>query len=76
MLATSVRDEAAHPAEVEVPAPSVSDVDVTEEAAVDEFMVISDDVSDDAGGSSVITNDEDMGGDDFAVTEEEIKEEA
>jgi DNA-directed RNA polymerase subunit beta len=77
VLATSVRDEAAHPAEVDVPAPSVSDVDVTEEAAVDEFMVISDDINDDAGGSTVITNDDDMGGDDFAVTEEELtKEEA
>lgn len=47
VLATNIRDEAEHAPEVAVPAPLVSDIDVSEEAAVDEFMVI-DDVNDDA----------------------------
>jgi DNA-directed RNA polymerase subunit beta len=40
VLATNIRDEAASQSEVEVPAPLISDVDVTEEAVVDdEFMI-------------------------------------
>ncbi len=40
VLATNIRDEASHPAEIEVPQPSISDIDVTEDHEVDEFMVI------------------------------------
>ncbi|HSX34743.1 MAG TPA: DNA-directed RNA polymerase subunit beta [Candidatus Saccharimonadales bacterium] len=46
VLATNVREEAAHQAELAVPAPAISDVDVSEDAAVDEFMVMEDEVSD------------------------------
>jgi len=42
VLATSIRDEAAHQSEVAVPAPLASDIDVTEDAVVDEFMVMDD----------------------------------
>ncbi|MGH7237989.1 MAG: DNA-directed RNA polymerase subunit beta, partial [Candidatus Saccharimonadales bacterium] len=37
ILAANIRNEAVHPAEIEVPAPLASDVDVTQEASVDEF---------------------------------------
>ena len=45
VLATNIRDEASHLPEVEVPAPAISDVDVTEETTVDEFMTIEGEVS-------------------------------
>jgi DNA-directed RNA polymerase subunit beta len=76
VLATSIRDEAAHLSEVEVPAPAISDVDVTEETAVDEFMVMEGDVTDEEENIPVATvaasdDDDDLGGDDFTVDEEE-----
>jgi PIN domain nuclease of toxin-antitoxin system len=40
VLATNIHEEATHPAEVEVPQSAISDVDVTEDAEVDEFMVV------------------------------------
>lgn len=40
VLAKNIKDEAAHLSDVEVPAPVVSDIDVTTDAAVDEFDVI------------------------------------
>ncbi len=40
VLASNIKEEASHPAEVDVPEPSASDVDVTEDAAVDEFEVV------------------------------------
>jgi DNA-directed RNA polymerase subunit beta len=54
VLATNVRDEAAHQPDVAVPAPLVSDVDVTEDAVIDEFMVM-EDVSDELAGATVAT---------------------
>lgn len=42
VLATNIRDEANHQAEVDVPAPAVSDIDVSEDASVDEYMVMDD----------------------------------
>jgi DNA-directed RNA polymerase subunit beta len=48
VLATNIRDEAEHLPDVEVPAPVVSDVDVTEDGAVDEFMVMDGDLNDDS----------------------------
>src|SRR3954467_7716899 len=39
VLATNVQDEAAHQPDVVVTAAAISDVDVTEEATVDEFMI-------------------------------------
>ena len=50
VLATNIRDEAEHQAEVEVPAPLISEVDVTEDGSVDEFMVM-EDVSNDLTAS-------------------------
>ena len=67
VLATNVRDEAAHQAEVEVPAPAISDVDVTEDAAVDEFMTMEDEVTDEE--ENIVAADDDMGGDEFSVEE-------
>lgn len=40
VLVENIRDEAAHTAEVTVPQSSISDVDVTEEAVADEFVVM------------------------------------
>src|SRR5690606_7318610 len=40
ILAENIKDEAEHQAEVTVPAPEVSEVDVTEDAVVDEFEVL------------------------------------
>jgi DNA-directed RNA polymerase subunit beta len=73
ILATSIREEAEHEAEIEVPAPSIEDIDVTEEASVDEFEAmhdITDDVSDD-GTVAVASDDDDL---DISVTEENEEE--
>ncbi len=40
ILAENIKDEGEHPSEIDVPAPSASEVDVTEDAAIDEFDVI------------------------------------
>jgi len=40
LLSKNIKDEAANPAEVDVPAPTASDVDVTEDESIDEFDVI------------------------------------
>ncbi|HEY4963697.1 MAG TPA: DNA-directed RNA polymerase subunit beta [Candidatus Saccharimonadales bacterium] len=37
VLASNIQDEAAHLSDIEVPKPSISEVDVTEEASLDEF---------------------------------------
>ncbi|HUC89476.1 MAG TPA: DNA-directed RNA polymerase subunit beta [Patescibacteria group bacterium] len=47
ILATNVRDESENLPEVAVPAPAVSDVDVTEEIAADEFVTLENEVSED-----------------------------
>ena len=57
VLATNIHHEATHPSEVPVPEPAISDVDVTEEAAVDEFSIV--DV-DEAGSADTIANAEDL----------------
>ena len=56
VLATNVREEGENQSQVDVPAPSASDVDVTESAEVDEFMVM-EDVSDDMAGVTVTSDD-------------------
>ncbi|MBC7581465.1 DNA-directed RNA polymerase subunit beta [Aeromicrobium sp.] len=43
VLATNIRDEARHPIEIEVPQPSISDIDVNAEDHVEDFMVVSED---------------------------------
>ncbi|HWT55563.1 MAG TPA: DNA-directed RNA polymerase subunit beta [Candidatus Microsaccharimonas sp.] len=40
VLATNIHDEATHPVEVEVPQSSISDIDVTQDTEIDEFMVV------------------------------------
>jgi DNA-directed RNA polymerase subunit beta len=72
VLATHIRDEAEHQSDVDVPAPLASDVDVSEDAAVDEFMVM-EDVSDDVTASAPTEDD----ADDITVTlaDEENEEE-
>jgi len=72
VLATNVRNEGEHPAEVEVPTPLASDVDVTEEA-VDEFMVMEEDLDDDA--SLATASDDDDEDEDLSVTEMDTNEE-
>jgi len=58
VLANQIRDEANHQAEVAVPAPLASDVDVTEEGAVDEFMVI-DEMGETVATTTIPTTDTD-----------------
>jgi DNA-directed RNA polymerase subunit beta len=58
VLASNIQEEAAHPAEVEVPQASISDVDVTEEAGTtDEFSVVS---VDENGSPDAAANADDM----------------
>lgn len=63
VLAENVKDEAKHPAEIEVPAPSVSDVDVSQDMVSDEFVVMDADgnvtIADDTAGVTATTNDDD-----------------
>ena len=83
VLATNVRDEAAHLPEVDVPAPAISDIDVSDETAVDEFMTIDGEVSDDMveegtdEDMSLVAHDGSMpaqDGDDTDIDTEEEKE--
>lgn len=57
VLATNVRDEGENQSSVEVPAPLASDIDVTESAEVDEFMVM-EDVDDDMASITAATGDD------------------
>ena len=59
VLATNVLEEGENQSSVEVPAPLASDVDVTESAEVDEFMVM-EDISDDMA-AVVATSDDNAG---------------
>ncbi len=40
VLAENIKDEANHPSEIEVPAPSISEIDMIESASVEEFVVM------------------------------------
>jgi DNA-directed RNA polymerase subunit beta len=64
VLATNVRDEAATLPAVDVPAPAISDVDVTEDAAVDEFMTLEGEVTDEEENLVAVAANDD--GDDTA----------
>lgn len=57
VLATNVRDEGENQSSVEVPAPLASDIDVTDTAEVDEFMVM-EDVDDDMASVTAATDDD------------------
>jgi DNA-directed RNA polymerase subunit beta len=82
VLATNIRDEADNQADVEVPAPLVSEIDVTEDGSVDEFMVmedVSDDITASAPDEPADDNTDDgatdnTDGDDSVTDEEENKE--
>ncbi|MGH7157904.1 MAG: DNA-directed RNA polymerase subunit beta [Candidatus Saccharimonadales bacterium] len=49
VLAKNVREEAEHQSEIDVPAPAISDVDVSDDALADEFTVL--DVTDDTSST-------------------------
>lgn len=70
VLATNVQEEAASLSDVTVPAPLASDVDVTEDAAVDEFMVL----EDTSGAVPSATDDNDEGAVVVAADDENEKE--
>jgi DNA-directed RNA polymerase subunit beta len=79
VLASNIKEEANHPADVESPHAAISDIDVTEEGAVDEFAVV--DV-DENGSPDAAANAADMAavaadgadGDDNAADNEEGEE--
>jgi DNA-directed RNA polymerase subunit beta len=66
VLATNIHEEATHPAEVEVPQASISDIDVTEEVPGDDFSVVTSD--DDFTDTVMVAADEPTAAD---VNEEE-----
>ena len=71
VLAENIKDEASHQSDVEVPQPEASDVDVTEDAAVDEFMTI--ELDGDIAVGSTTPEDDDEPALTTDVTEEEEK---
>lgn len=52
VLASNIQEEASHPAEVDVPQAAISDIDVTEEATVDEFSIVNVDENGSADASA------------------------
>lgn len=75
VLAENIKDEASNQAEVEVPTPLASDVDVTEDAAADEFIVM--ELDDDVPATTIMSVDDDDDQDDTviaAIDDEEGKE--
>ncbi len=52
ILADNIKDEAENQSDIEVPSPIASDIDVTEDAAVDEFEVLS--MDEDISGDSTV----------------------
>lgn len=72
VLAENIKDEAAHLSDVEVPAPVVSDIDVTTDAAVDEFDVIDLEGEMPSVTMAVVPDEDD---DVFAVTTDDDQEE-
>jgi DNA-directed RNA polymerase subunit beta len=77
VLATNIRDESENQAEVEVPAPLISEVDVTEDASIDEFEVAGMEISDntDMGEEATLESTEtDDDSQEVDTTDEETKE--
>ena len=64
ILAETIKEEGEHPSEIEVPAPSISDVDVTETAVAEEFVVM--EMDDDMPATTVLA-----GSDDDQIDQEE-----
>jgi DNA-directed RNA polymerase subunit beta len=75
VLAENIKDEAAHQADVEVPAPLVSDVDVSSELSSDEFVVmeLDDDIPATTIASASDDDDEDTA---LATTDDNEEKEA
>src|SRR5947208_1388037 len=70
VLAENIKDEAANLSDVDVPAPSISDIDVSEDIPNDEFVVM--ELDDDMPATTVITDDDTV----VVATDEEEGEEA
>jgi DNA-directed RNA polymerase subunit beta len=76
ILAENIKDEAEHQAEIEVPAPTTSEVDVSEDAVADEFIEMDLDSDLPPGGSGGPADDDASDDDDDqAITVEEVVEE-
>ena len=69
VLAENIKDEAAHLPEVDLPEPSISDVDVTADATQDEFVVM--ELEDDMPATTVITEEDEAA---FAAADNEEEE--
>jgi DNA-directed RNA polymerase subunit beta len=67
VLATSIHEEAIHPAEVDVPQAAISDIDVTEEAVTDEFSIV--EATSDEGTTDAPTSD--AASDDMALVSQD-----
>jgi hypothetical protein len=73
VLAENIKDEAENLSEVDVPAPSVSDVDVSEDNTVDEFVVM--ELEDDVPATTIVSDDNDDDNDETANVATDDKEE-
>jgi DNA-directed RNA polymerase subunit beta len=73
VLAENIKDEAAHLSDVEVPAPVISEIDVTQDAVADEFIVM--ELEDDIPATTILSDadDEDTA---LALADEDNQEEA
>ncbi len=77
VLAENIKDEADHLPQVDLPAPTASDIDVSEEAVGDEFVVM--EMDDDIPATTVITDDATIADDDttaLVATDDDNDEEA
>jgi DNA-directed RNA polymerase subunit beta len=70
VLATSVMQEANDPPVVDVPAPSISDIDLSEEVSASEFEEMTIEESDTADDAITITISDDSADDDMTIDEE------
>ena len=43
VLASNIHEEATHPSDVDVPQPTISDIDVSEDTEIDDFMMVGED---------------------------------
>ena len=61
VLATTIHEEATHPAEIDVPAPDISDIDVSDDAALEDFSVVDvdDELPDESLAAAPITSNDD-----------------
>ncbi|HSX46874.1 MAG TPA: DNA-directed RNA polymerase subunit beta, partial [Patescibacteria group bacterium] len=73
VLAENIKDEAEHQADVDVPAPTISDIDMSSEEAIGEEFVI--ELDDDIPATTPVSDDNDDN-DDLVVTEIEEEEAA